>query len=81
MLDLADAVSRFHTRNGADVVCVHWMANTSRRGLDQSLGIMASYLYRGSHEMFSLCKWSWHPVGHRSGGIWKPLGHFTGHEA
>jgi len=79
-LALADAVSRFHTRNGADVCCVHWMADPSPRGMEQSLGIMASYLYAGGDDMHLRHLWSWHPVGARRKGLWRPLGAFTSHE-
>lgn len=44
-----DAVARFHISNGARLEAVHWMADVSKRGLEQSAGIMVNYLYRLQH--------------------------------
>jgi len=41
----ADAVARFHLRNGARLERVNWAADTSARGIAQSAGIMVNYLY------------------------------------
>ena len=41
----ADAVARFHLRNGARLERVNWAADNSPRGLAQSAGIMVNYLY------------------------------------
>jgi len=41
-----DPVAAFHLRNGASVERVLWMADTSEKGMEQSLGMMANYLYR-----------------------------------
>lgn len=40
-----DAVARFHLRNGACLDRIQWQADTSRQGLRQSFGLMASYRY------------------------------------
>lgn len=40
-----DPVARFHLGNGARLERVNWLADTSRRGLKQSAGIMVNYLY------------------------------------
>lgn len=40
-----DPVSRFHLGNGASLENIHWMADTSEKGLKQSAGIMVNYLY------------------------------------
>jgi malonyl-CoA decarboxylase len=41
----ADAVARFHLRNGARLERVNWAADSSARGLVNSAGIMVNYLY------------------------------------
>ncbi|MCZ4306539.1 malonyl-CoA decarboxylase [Zoogloeaceae bacterium G21618-S1] len=41
-----DPVARFHFANGASLAKIHWMADTSARGLRQSAGLMVNYLYR-----------------------------------
>lgn len=41
-----DPVARFHFANGASLAQIHWMADTSARGLRQSAGLMVNYLYR-----------------------------------
>jgi len=40
-----DPVARFHLRNGARLERVNWLADTSPKGLRESLGIMVNYLY------------------------------------
>jgi len=40
-----DPVARFHLGNGAELVNIHWMGDTSDKGLAQSFGIMVNYLY------------------------------------
>ncbi len=41
-----DPVARFHLRNGARLERVHWLADTSPKGLRQSAGLMVNYCYR-----------------------------------
>lgn len=40
-----DPVARFHLGNGASLHQINWLADTSERGLAQSVGIMVNYLY------------------------------------
>jgi malonyl-CoA decarboxylase len=40
-----DPVARFHLGNGARLLDIHWLGDTSEKGLAQSFGIMANYLY------------------------------------
>lgn len=40
-----DPVARFHLGNGARLERIHWLADVSRKGLQQSHGIMVNYLY------------------------------------
>ena len=40
-----DPVARFHLGNGATLHAIHWAADVSEKGLDQSIGIMVNYLY------------------------------------
>jgi len=52
-----DPVARFHLNNGAKLERINWLANTSRKGLRESLGLMVNYLYEpkaieGNHERF-----------------------------
>jgi malonyl-CoA decarboxylase len=52
-----DPVSRFHLGNGARMERLNWMADISRRGMQQSAGMMVNYLYRldqveENHEAF-----------------------------
>jgi malonyl-CoA decarboxylase len=52
-----DAVARFHLGNGARMQQLNWLADTSKRGLQRSAGIMVNYLYRladveSNHEAF-----------------------------
>ena len=53
-----DPVAAFHLKNGARVNRILWLADTSRRGLKQSYGMMASYRYDlrevdDNHERFA----------------------------
>jgi malonyl-CoA decarboxylase len=55
--EAADAVARFHLGNGARVERLNWLADTSKRGLQQSAGMMVNYLYRldeveANHEVY-----------------------------
>ena len=44
--DLAlDPVARFHLGNGASLHAIHWAADLSDKGLQQSAGMMVNYLY------------------------------------
>ena len=44
--DLAlDPVARFHLGNGASLQAIHWAADLSDKGLQQSVGMMVNYLY------------------------------------
>lgn len=52
-----DPVARFHLNNGARLERINWRANESRRGLDESLGMMVNYVYEPraierNHERF-----------------------------
>jgi malonyl-CoA decarboxylase len=40
-----DPVENFHLSNGASVERLNWMANPAEYGIEQSLGLMANYLY------------------------------------
>lgn len=40
-----DPVARFHLGNGARLERINWLANRSPRGMAESFGIMANYLY------------------------------------
>ncbi|MDB2380312.1 malonyl-CoA decarboxylase [Luminiphilus sp.] len=40
-----DPVARFHLGNGASLHAIHWAADVSEKGLNQSIGIMVNYLY------------------------------------
>ncbi|MFP6740832.1 MAG: malonyl-CoA decarboxylase family protein, partial [Alphaproteobacteria bacterium] len=53
-----DAVARFHLSDGARIERINWLADTSRRGIQQSAGMMINYLYKldeieTNHEAFS----------------------------
>jgi malonyl-CoA decarboxylase len=55
--EAADAVARFHLGNGARLQRLNWLADTSKRGMQQSAGMMVNYLYRlddveQNHEMY-----------------------------
>ncbi|HEY5349521.1 MAG TPA: malonyl-CoA decarboxylase [Candidatus Lustribacter sp.] len=41
-----DPVANFHLRNGARLERINWLADTSARGMRESAGMMANYLYR-----------------------------------
>ncbi|HXU66258.1 MAG TPA: malonyl-CoA decarboxylase family protein [Casimicrobiaceae bacterium] len=43
-----DPVARFHFGNGARLDRIDWLANTSARGLQESLGVMVNYVYEPS---------------------------------
>lgn len=43
-----DPVARFHFGNGARLDRINWLANTSPRGLAESLGLMVNYVYEPS---------------------------------
>ena len=43
-----DPVTNFHIRNGAEFYQINWNADPSKKGLNQSFGIMANYLYNFS---------------------------------
>src|SRR5450432_1529108 len=52
-----DPVARFHLNNGAKLERINWLADTSRKGLRESFGLMVNYLYEpraieGNHEKF-----------------------------
>lgn len=52
-----DPVARFHLNNGANLERINWLADTSKKGLRESLGLMVNYLYvpraiQGNHEKF-----------------------------
>jgi malonyl-CoA decarboxylase len=40
-----DPVARFHLGNGASLHAIHWAADLSDKGLQQSAGMMVNYLY------------------------------------
>lgn len=46
---LQDSVARFHLGNGARIENIHWLADTSQRGLQNSCGMMVNYLYELDH--------------------------------
>mgnify|MGYP001389454633 FL=1 len=53
-----DPVARFHLGNGARIERLNWLADTSPKGLKQSLGLMVNYLYdlddiEANHEAFA----------------------------
>ena len=52
-----DPVARFHLNNGAKLERINWMADASKKGLRESLGLMVNYLYEpraiaGNHDKF-----------------------------
>ena len=52
-----DPVARFHLNNGARMERIDWLADTSKKGLRESLGLMVNYLYEpraieANHEKF-----------------------------
>jgi malonyl-CoA decarboxylase len=53
-----DPVARFHLGNGARLERINWLADTSSRGMRQSLGVMVNYLYKlaeieSNHEAYA----------------------------
>ncbi|MEO8097774.1 MAG: malonyl-CoA decarboxylase [Acidobacteriota bacterium] len=53
-----DPVAHFHLSNGASIEQIHWMADTSPKGIRQSLGFMVNYRYRPlrivrNHELYA----------------------------
>jgi malonyl-CoA decarboxylase len=53
-----DPVAHFHLSNGARIERLNWLADTSAKGMAQSLGMMINYLYKldeieGNHEAYS----------------------------
>ncbi len=53
-----DAVANFHLSNGATLHQLNWAADLSKKGLQQSAGLMVNYLYEldkveEQHEAFS----------------------------
>jgi malonyl-CoA decarboxylase len=44
--EAADPVARFHLGNGARLERLNWLADLSKRGIQQSAGMMVNYLYR-----------------------------------
>ena len=52
-----DPVARFHLNNGASMERINWLADVSKKGLRESLGLMVNYLYvpraiQSNHEKF-----------------------------
>ncbi|MEO6564929.1 MAG: malonyl-CoA decarboxylase [Casimicrobiaceae bacterium] len=52
-----DPVAKFHLNNGARLERINWSADTSRKGLRESLGMMVNYLYlpraiQSNHQKF-----------------------------
>lgn len=47
----ADAVARFHLRNGARVERINWKGDTSPKGMGESHGLLVNYLYSGQDLM------------------------------
>ena len=43
----ADAVARFHLRNGACVARINWAGDTSAKGMGESHGLLCNYVYSG----------------------------------
>jgi malonyl-CoA decarboxylase len=53
-----DAVAKFHLANGATLFQLNWAGDVSKKGLQQSAGLMVNYLYEldkveAQHESFS----------------------------
>jgi malonyl-CoA decarboxylase len=53
----SDPVARFHLNNGASLARINLRADTSKKGLKQSLAMMVNYLYdleevEANHERF-----------------------------
>lgn len=56
-----DQVAHFHLSNGAAIKQLNWMADTSEKGIDQSVGMMVNYLYElskidSNHENYMVKK-------------------------
>jgi len=56
---LHNNVARFHLGNGARIEDIQWLADTSKRGLEASFGMMVNYLYKldqieNNHEAFAV---------------------------
>jgi malonyl-CoA decarboxylase len=56
-IEPADPVARFHLGNGARLERLNWLADTSKRGVQRSAGLMVNYLYRldkveDNHEVY-----------------------------
>ncbi|QJT94894.1 malonyl-CoA decarboxylase [Wolbachia endosymbiont of Diaphorina citri] len=56
-----DPVAHFHLSNGASIKQINWMADTSEKGISQSVGIMVNYLYElpkidNNHENYMINK-------------------------
>jgi malonyl-CoA decarboxylase len=54
-----DPVARFHLDNGARIERLNWLADTSPKGIKQSVGLMVNYLYdpgeiERNHEAYRL---------------------------
>ena len=43
-----DQVARFHLNNGARLERINWLADTSKKGLRESFGLMVNYVYEPS---------------------------------
>jgi malonyl-CoA decarboxylase len=59
-----DAVANFHLSNGATLHQINWAADLSKKGIQQSAGLMVNYLYEldkveQQHEAFSKGKVTW----------------------
>jgi len=53
-----DAVAKFHLTNGSTLFQLNWAGDVSKKGLQQSAGLMVNYLYEldkveAQHEAFS----------------------------
>jgi malonyl-CoA decarboxylase len=53
-----DPVARFHLKNGARLDRINWLADTSATGIQQSVGLMANYVYdvadlERNHELYA----------------------------
>ncbi|MEM1300708.1 MAG: malonyl-CoA decarboxylase family protein, partial [Pseudomonadota bacterium] len=53
-----DPVARFHLGNGAELHAIHWMGDTSDKGIAQAAGLMVNYRYRldrieANHEAYA----------------------------
>ena len=53
-----DSVARFHLKNGARLERINFMGDSSARGMEQSAGLMANYVYelddlQKNHELYT----------------------------